>query len=797
MSLSSAMLNAGAGLLPDPPASVGTAIQLPTVLNQAITTYESIPVVQQFAEIMTAAANLMILTGTISDTEVIYGGTGYDPAALPTVQFLPVPGGAFASGALATAQVTGSLLSAINISDPGRGYETLPEIFLIGGAGTGASAIAFRRLEVGPLSNSTFNDIVTLGSGVFPALTNVLPQTYTAADVYFEYPLPSWQSSSVYAANSEVSFLMLPEFGIDFFYTSGQQVQFGGIAYQAKVNTIGNFPGDEDYWETVDIAPINYSAVLQNQGRLPYTGQTWITTTGTYRLTSTILDDASAVLGSGDLTKFTQVFQSAAGYLGQSNQIINSTNSTEILNATFDPATGGMTTITTGSVNQFTSNIASTAADLANIGKIWNMQNLDDIGLPGELVAQLARVTNGLPGTVADLLQASGLSTQKIDQLSSGVNDLSTTEEKLVYQALQAVTGNILQQVLVLFAVRTRGISNMAQLLDPKHLFPYSYLNFTCPTANTIQTVYLAGGAVNSQLRSTVENLSVTSFTGPNNVNGLNTLELIIPPDQALATKSIIFALKQIKGIDQSTLPQFAAALAAVSTNQGLDLVESQSEVVPQTIIDLYKQDLGNSSQTNGTISLDDVIGVVVDQDIVTGLTDSANLISAIDVTTLSAIFSNMLSLLEGSFGDPYGPITIPSGPGAGSYSDLEDALQTMLPLASAEVSALAAGNADTVSQTNTVWQSITEKLARQKNNLTKCNIIFSSLENNVTSSVLSFTAALHEFGINPQTNDFLEQVANSACLSGQSVIASLREGRNIAALEAAGIILDTQLPGN
>jgi len=61
----------------------------------------------------------------------------------------------------------------------------------------------------------------------------------------------------------------------------------------------------------------------------------------------------------------------------------------------------------------------------------------------------------------------------------------------------------------------------------------------------------------------------------------------------------------------------------------------------------------------------------------------------------------------------------------------------------------------------------------------------------------MSFTTNLHSYGIEVApggANEYLEKVANRSSLSGQSVIGSLREGRNIQSLQSAGIKLDTQL---
>ena len=63
----------------------------------------------------------------------------------------------------------------------------------------------------------------------------------------------------------------------------------------------------------------------------------------------------------------------------------------------------------------------------------------------------------------------------------------------------------------------------------------------------------------------------------------------------------------------------------------------------------------------------------------------------------------------------------------------------------------------------------------------------------------MSFTGNLHEYGVDVSpggANEVLLAVANPATLSGQALVASLREGRNIVALQAAGLEINTQLLG-
>lgn len=795
MSLSSVMLNAGAGLLPDPPADIGSALVLNSDLGSAVSSYEAIPIVNQFADIVNAAANLVVITGTVYNASVLYGGTLYDPGDPPDPTFLPAPTGIYADTASATATIAANAVTSVTMTNSGRGYEQEPAVFFLGSSvGSGASARAEIKNQPGPLSNQTFLDLLSLGANNFPALTNVLPTAYSLANVYFADPVANWQPGTVYVPNDLVAQIVLPEFDKTISYIIGDQVTFATNSYEATANSQGVFPTDTASWIETAVAPLYYRAVDTSQAIYPAGSTSWTASIDQYQLTSILLDNALTVMGNGDLSKFCQVFQSALAYRTQANSTILSCKNSAVLDQTFNPTTGGMDTLTTGGLNQVSDNLALFANDLSLLGDLIFLGNLDDLGLPGELLAQIGRITGGAVAELSDILIARGLSEQRITELSQGINNLTSTEEKTAYTAMLSINGDTLEQILLLLRVRVASISSMAQLLDPRRIFANSWSTLVCPTALRLEPVYLASGAVNQNLRTSLSNIAVTEYSGPNNTNSLETLEVIIPAGQALANKALARALGQIKNVAQTTIAQLAAAAASVDTNQGLMLINNQTQVVPPVVTDTYTADLGVGTGKDGILVLNDIIGVVIDDSAVSGVEQAATLVASLDVTVLANIYNNMQGVVDGTFGNPYGPIVVTSGPGSGTYSDVDAALQALIPLASAEIANVVSTNMVTVNDANEIWDDICMALERQRTNLNLALVDFNNLAANSQSSTMAFTAALHSYALDPEADALLTELANTASLSGQSVIASLREGRNLAAMQNAGLILDTQL---
>ena len=524
-----------------------------------------------------------------------------------------------------------------------------------------------------------------------------------------------------------------------------------------------------------------------------------------YTVSDAINYDVLQIIGGGDVSKFCQTFQSAQGYLGQANALLNSVKNADILAQTFDPATGGMNTLSTGGLNQVSGNLSALGTDLTSLGQLISLQHLDDLGLPGELLAQIGRVTNGGIPAVTELLQAVKIPDEKITSLGRGTNTLTSQEEKSAYTVMVSITGVLLSQVTAILGVQVSNITNMAQLLNPKIILPTSYLSLLCPTTDKLSPVYLANGSVNYDLEPVLNNVGVTAYSGPNNTNSLATLKLIIPPDQAVANKALSRSLQQVKRITNTTLPALGTALVAVEPINSLPAVANLTTPVPSSVKTFYQSQLGQGSGPNGTILLVDVIGAgsgyIIAGNLITVATSISNLQTAGSLTTLSACYDNMLGTLGNVFGNAYagpGNVVIPSGPGAGAYDSWDDAFSTgLLPAANAAISTIVASNSATVNIANSAWANIILSLNNQHVNQISAELDFANLQPNSKSATMSFASSLHDYGLDVSeggANQYLVAVADSSNLGGQCILASLQEGRNLASLNDAGMQLDTQL---
>jgi hypothetical protein len=614
------------------------------------------------------------------------------------------------------------------------------------------AAAAANQTPTPTITASTLQALLELGSAVFPALTNVLPNGLTALDLLVNNYMPAWDNTVKYEIGNNVSYN----------------------------NNI-------------------YTAIAVNQNQTPTNTTYWNINLDYSSFSSVVLTNAEVILGSGDLSKFCQVFMGVQGYCSQANATINSAENSAVLAQTFSPSTGGMDNLTTGGLNQVSSNLQLTGADLQKLGTLINLARLDYLGLPGELLAQLAKRTNSLLPDITNQLAIAKIPEIKIQALNAGRNDLTAEEEKTAYTVMTNIAGSTLTQVLAILGVTTTGIATMAQLLDPLKILPNSYRELLCPNGNALVPVYVSTGTVNSNLKPVLENVGVTEYTGPGNNGSLEVLSLIIPADQALANKALARSFQQVKNITAATLPGLSTAMLAVETNSGLTAVNDLTTPVPSSVTDFYKSQLGIGTGPRDTILISDVIGVVYSPVFVNGFADAGNLIADVNATALTSVYTYMINTLDGTYDDPMNPgmVIIPDGPAAGTYSSINDAFVTgLIPAADSAINNIANANSAVVTTTTADWNNMATELENQASNQASAEINFGELASSKTST-MSFTGNLHEYGVDIAAggaNDILTALANLGSLSGQCLISSLREGRNIVALQDAGVKLDTQL---
>ncbi len=231
--------------------------------------------------------------------------------------------------------------------------------------------------------------------------------------------------------------------------------------------------------------------------------------------TGLISNTASGIMGGGDLSKFGQIFNSAQGFVGQANQLVNSSLNIGDLSTTFGPITGGMDNLMTGGFSQVTEAFGAMGSDMGKLGSLIDMNNLPNLGDPSALVKQLANVGGIVPG-VESALKSAGLNASALTNLAGGgLGNISDSANKLLYEGMTKVTGSDLSQVKSILGVTTPNIGNMADLLNPAKIFPTSFPALTMPTPNGLRGIYASStGTVNTNIEKFLQDPTAPAYAG-------------------------------------------------------------------------------------------------------------------------------------------------------------------------------------------------------------------------------------------------------------------------------------------
>jgi hypothetical protein len=293
-------------------------------------------------------------------------------------------------------------------------------------------------------------------------------------------------------------------------------------------------------------------------------------------------------------------------------------------------------------------------------------------------------------------------------------------------------------------------------------------------------------------------------------------LSQIIPSDQALAAKALATSLQQISGVTNMTLPVLANAVINLQTTSGLDQISALTQAVPANVANY----LANISGTNGnSVVICDVLGIAAGYQVADNFLNTVSTLANTNVAYLTTVYQTMNSVVGNVYGDPInGPVTIPSGqPAAGTYyadtgnaATAADTAMTgtggdtpptgpgLIPVATNAISNIVSTSSSQVSVLNSYFTSIATQVAQEKNLQSAAQIDFGNLIANNNPTVYSLINSLPGYGQQTEQGgmaQFWEGVADISTLTGQAVVAVLREGVNSAALNTAGIQTNAVVP--
>jgi hypothetical protein len=142
--------------------------------------------------------------------------------------------------------------------------------------------------------------------------------------------------------------------------------------------------------------------------------------------------------------------------------------------------------LSSGDISGVTLSTQAFGQDCIALGKTIDLSKIDKFGLPSVLLQTLYSV-NALTQTLSLALLSAGLSSQEIDDISTGNTDvISINQEQQIYGAFLIITGIDLEEILVPLNCKTKKLESLADLLYVKKIFPNSYQTLTVPVYDSV-----------------------------------------------------------------------------------------------------------------------------------------------------------------------------------------------------------------------------------------------------------------------------------------------------------------------
>jgi hypothetical protein len=245
-------------------------------------------------------------------------------------------------------------------------------------------------------------------------------------------------------------------------------------------------------------------------------------------------------------------------------------------------------------------------------------------------------------------------------------------------------------------------------------------------------------------------------------------------------------------------------------------------------VVNFYQEKFSSGTGPNGTFVISDFFGAASGSGYVTRIDSTVEIFQSFKnipgFKNLTTVYVRMNHTLNGVYGNPIvGPVVIPAGPGAGRYDAIFEfvapeeeggepilvlietagsvALRTgLIPAALQAVTQIINSATASVAQLNQDWNQMAQKLIDESNNQAAASIDLDDLIPNEETAILSFVQNLPNYGEDTSfggSGEFLEDIANKNTLGGQAIVACLRQGRNVQALDRAGIGNDIYIPTN
>lgn len=334
--------------------------------------------------------------------------------------------------------------------------------------------------------------------------------------------------------------------------------------------------------------------------------------------------------------EFVSSFQQCYGWHRSVNQKIASfVNTKTFIKGSYS----NINDLTTSDIAGVTLSFKTFGNDLILTGKSIDLSQINNFGLPSVLLSTLQRY-NALTDAVKFALLYNNLSVNDVNSILNG-SIPTVTQENKIYQSLQLIQGKDLENVKILLNIQTQGLQNLADLLNPRKLFPNSYNSLTVPSysmqansAKIYDFIYINGG-INNRIDNYGQYLSG-----------------IVPADIARSCGAFMTSMCQIKNITTMNVESLSQVISNLEvTNKNLTLINSANGIPGDFKLASDMTELiALGSGTSGTYRMCDFYGAMSGYPYREYYSSVSSLFNQLDTVALSNVYQKIyqMSLYNG-----------------------------------------------------------------------------------------------------------------------------------------------------
>ena len=452
------------------------------------------------------------------------------------------------------------------------------------------------------LTNTTYDNLISIGANTIPALGNSKPPTYVAED-----------AAGVWTTQAQA-------YGLE---QTGNTV-LPGPANSGYALTGVTDNGQQATWLPYDSTNPNHSVTQWGYIRL-HALQAW---------NEFNWNGSSVTQTRPEYKEFLSSYLNSSSWVETTNQAVIAVHDSEkFLQGIYS----NMTDLITADIGGVNLSTGEFGLDLINLGKALDLRTIATFGLPSNLLRTIGK-NNAVTTDLSLALLAAGLTKNQISSIIDEPDSIaSPQQERQIHGAFLVITCENLKNVLAPLLVDSSVINNLsslADMLNVSKIFPLSHRSLTVPVYNnvlglptnskTYYQIYVGEPAsVNPALSST----TVNDIVGVQIPNGepINTdattnfreipkgfgayLKNIIPADQAVAAGAFSYAMRQISNIETCEIQRFARTVASLEGVTDLPLVAGTDKPINQSTKDYASNTLAQGSGPHNSYTISDLFG--------------------------------------------------------------------------------------------------------------------------------------------------------------------------------------------